>query len=371
MRFLILLCNLVWLSNTVYAQKSTHNYTLTGTINADTGTINLLTSLRPKQVTKVVKGRFSFRDSIEYPTAGWLFFYKGAELLYSSEMFFIEPGNQPIICKVDSFSEIPEISNKTMKEYKVYKRDFESYYDALDRESHFNDSIRQYYHKIVPQDLAIAHARKVDSLTNEYNKTLKQYVKHHPDSYVAFWSFYTLLPRGFTPVFDSIFNLFSANLRNASYGKKLEEKLIAAKVVATGSKFPQMELKDITDSSIVLPEFRKSRGYTLIDFWYSHCPPCKQQFPAFKKMYDKYKPDGFEIIGISIDQENAIDDWKKVISDMELHWPQYRDKDNTNAGNLSIQQFPSNFLLDKIGIIKRNIKIVELEKLLAEQKKTD
>ena len=49
MRFLILLCNLVWLSNTVYAQKSTHNYTLTGTINADIGTINLLTSLRPKQ----------------------------------------------------------------------------------------------------------------------------------------------------------------------------------------------------------------------------------------------------------------------------------------------------------------------------------
>ena len=360
------------LSNTVYARQAAQTYTLSGTINADTGTITLLTSSRPKQVTKVVNGKFSFTDSMEYPTSAWLFFYKSTDLKYRSNLFFIAPGRQTIVCQVDSSDEVPEISNKTMKEYKNFKRNFKYYYTAFDRESHLDDSIRQYYHKMVPQDLAIAHIRTVDSLTNEYNKTLKQYVKHHPDSYVAFWSFYTLLPRGFTPVFDSIFNLFSANLRNASCGKKLEEKLVAAKVVATGSKFPQMELKDMTDSSIVLPEFRKSSGYTLIDFWYSHCPPCKQQFPAFKKMYDKYKPDGFEIIGISIDQANAIDDWKKVIKEQELAWPQYRDKEKINAGNLSINYYPTNFLLDKNGIIfKRNIKIEELEKLLAEQKKPD
>ncbi len=37
MRYLILLCNLVLLSNPVYARQSTHNYTLAGTI-----TLNLI-----------------------------------------------------------------------------------------------------------------------------------------------------------------------------------------------------------------------------------------------------------------------------------------------------------------------------------------
>ena len=58
--------------------------------------------------------------------------------------------------------------------------------------------------------------------------------------------------------------------------------------------------------------------YTLVDFWFSHHGPCIRQFDELRYLYNTYKPKGFEIIGISTDDEKYIGDWKGIIKQYNL-----------------------------------------------------
>ena len=107
--------------------------------------------------------------------------------------------------------------------------------------------------------------------------------------------------------------------------------------------------------------------YTLIDFWFSHCGPCISTFPDLKNLYADYKEHGFEILGISVDTKENKLDWLKKINANALSWPQFWDKDYTQADKLGISMFPTNFLLDKNGrIIASDLEANQLRNFLKE-----
>ena len=66
--------------------------------------------------------------------------------------------------------------------------------------------------------------------------------------------------------------------------------------------------------------FSKAKN-TLIDFWFSHCGSCINEFPIYKDIYSRYKDKGFEMISISTDETKYIDYWKGIIAKHEIDWP--------------------------------------------------
>ncbi|MGV3771749.1 MAG: TlpA family protein disulfide reductase, partial [Verrucomicrobiales bacterium] len=96
-------------------------------------------------------------------------------------------------------------------------------------------------------------------------------------------------------------------------------------------------------------------------FWATWCGPCMQELPNVKAAYDKYKDEGFEIIGISGDRKLA--DLQKVVKREKMAWPQYFDK----AGPVSymeefgIEAIPTMWLVDKKGIIRETEARQDLE----------
>ena len=106
----------------------------------------------------------------------------------------------------------------------------------------------------------------------------------------------------------------------------------------------------------------------LIDFWASWCGPCRRENPNVVKVYAKYRDQGFEILGVSLDKTK--DRWIKAIAEDGLTWPQISDLrgwQSKYAKLYGVSSIPQTVLLDAEGkIIARNLRGAQLEAKLAE-----
>lgn len=110
--------------------------------------------------------------------------------------------------------------------------------------------------------------------------------------------------------------------------------------------------------------------YVWIDFWATWCGPCRAENPNVVKAYAAYHPKGFEILGVSLDNDKGRENWLKAIEKDGLTWPQVSDLkywENEVAKQYGVRAIPQNFLLDQRGkIIAKNLRCKTLEDKLAE-----
>lgn len=73
----------------------------------------------------------------------------------------------------------------------------------------------------------------------------------------------------------------------------------------------------------------------MLDFWATWCGPCLSEIPHMKAAYADWHDKGFEILGISFDQEGKEEELKEFLSERELPWDQvYEGKGwETKIGN--------------------------------------
>jgi peroxiredoxin len=117
-----------------------------------------------------------------------------------------------------------------------------------------------------------------------------------------------------------------------------------------GQKAEDIELPDLAGKKVKLSDLKGK--LVLIDFWASWCIPCRKSNPGLAKLYKDYKSKGFEIYGISIDDNKAA--WKQAIGADKISWTQVNDPggwDAPVAVKWKIEQIPSSFLLDEKGVI--------------------
>ena len=104
----------------------------------------------------------------------------------------------------------------------------------------------------------------------------------------------------------------------------------------------------------------------LVDFWATWCGPCVAEMPNVIAAYEKHHANGFEVIGISLDQDKGA--MEKYTADNKMPWAQYFDGKgwgNEIAGKFGIGSIPATFLIGKDGkIAASNLRGAELESKL-------
>jgi len=90
----------------------------------------------------------------------------------------------------------------------------------------------------------------------------------------------------------------------------------------------------------------------LLDFWATWCGPCQGEVPNVVGVYNKYHDQGFEIVGISLDQDR--DSLNQFTASHGMPWPQFFDGqgwDNSLAQRFGVRSIPQMWLLDRQGRI--------------------
>lgn len=91
----------------------------------------------------------------------------------------------------------------------------------------------------------------------------------------------------------------------------------------------------------------------LIDCWATWCTFCVEGMPEVKAAYEKFQPQGFEIIGIDFDEEKAVA--TKYLSKEKIKWPQYFDGkgwETKYGAEFQITSLPAMWLVDKKGVVR-------------------
>lgn len=150
---------------------------------------------------------------------------------------------------------------------------------------------------------------------------------------------------------------------------KVKEEL--DRIRGVGEPFPDFEFPDVlTGKTIRLSDLKGK--VVVLDFWASWCVPCLVELPRMKQLYAKYKDQGVEFIGLSVDSldEKGINDLKKCITDNEIPWPQFHSAPVNSliiANQQGIDTIPRILLLDGDGVLVTREARGQLDRLIPEQ----
>lgn len=175
-----------------------------------------------------------------------------------------------------------------------------------------------------------------------------------------------MMKEEFTPEFDAL-------LKEAAASKNPEVAKAAGMLLneffrnPVGKVFPEFPAGFKTTDGKDLNLARFKGKVLLVDFWATWCPPCRAEVPNLVKAYKEYNPKGFEIIGISFDEDRSKFD--SYIEENKMPWPQYFDGkgwQNEVGPTYGIQSIPTMYLLDKEGkVVTNDLRGDKLEEELA------
>ena len=131
-----------------------------------------------------------------------------------------------------------------------------------------------------------------------------------------------------------------------------------------GKVVPDFSATDFDGKPISLQQYRGK--VVLLDFWAVWCGPCLTEMPNVKRVYNSYKDQGFDIIGVSLDtdeirlrnylKKNNIP-WRQIFSGQKWRSPLARQ--------YHIRSIPAPWLIAKDGtLISRNARGMRLEQLV-------
>jgi thiol-disulfide isomerase/thioredoxin len=120
-----------------------------------------------------------------------------------------------------------------------------------------------------------------------------------------------------------------------------------AKLRLINESAPPIAALDIAKKRVDISSYRGK--VLLIDFWATNCPPCLEELPHMKRLYEKYHPRGLEILGISLDvHQKTVVEFQR---DRKIPWRLMMIE--ASAGSLrqpyKVASIPSVYLVNRAG----------------------
>ncbi|MDL2214915.1 AhpC/TSA family protein [Dysgonomonas sp. OttesenSCG-928-M03] len=176
----------------------------------------------------------------------------------------------------------------------------------------------------------------------------KSNIKNDIGEYMAL-SAYSILPP------DQLLELLGQTrpqFKESELGQELFNYYEAMIIRDGRGAYKDLKLKTPDGKDMALSDYIGKNKVVLIDFWASWCGPCIKEMPTIVKVYEKYKDKGFEIVGISLDDNKQS--WVAAIDRLNITWPQMSDLQGWKSEAVRlyvVNSIPYTLLVDKDGNI--------------------
>ena len=228
----------------------------------------------------------------------------------------------------------------------------------------FNAEVATIDATTVTEEIRTNTTQRYNKMISSRSEAIEQFIQNEPASPATYFAVKYLFQKPASKLILIAADKMEKELPNSLYTKNLVS--LAANIGPTveGAIAPEISLKTPEGEILALSSLRGK--VVLIDFWASWCGPCRKENPNVKKIYEKYKDQGFEIYAVSLDNNEA--QWKGAIAKDGLAWKHVSELlgwKGTVSRAYGVGSIPQTFLLDKEGrIVKTGFRSHELESLI-------
>ncbi len=230
----------------------------------------------------------------------------------------------------------------------------------------FNREISEIDPSTVTDSLREAVGNRFQSMQKSRTDGIIKFVSSSEGSPASYYAVVFLFQEPNFSLMQVAYDKLKVSLPNSKYTNDLKTTIESIAPLETGGLAPDISLRNMEGTEIKLSSLRGK--IVLIDFWASWCGPCRKENPHVVQLYSKYKTKGFEIYGVSLD-DNA-DKWKAAVLKDGLTWTHVSDLrgwQSAAAKKYQVNSIPFTVLLDKNGrIIAKGMRGEELDAKLAE-----
>lgn len=90
----------------------------------------------------------------------------------------------------------------------------------------------------------------------------------------------------------------------------------------------------------------------LLNLWATWCTPCRMETPYLQSVFEEYRAEGFEIVGISMDTGDAAADVAMFVDEYEVTYTILLDPKMRGMELYQVLGLPATFLIDREGILR-------------------
>lgn len=309
---------------------------------------------------EVVNGVAVLEGEVEFPGM----YYISVNGQRNKAIIFVENANISVTGKADSIAVAEITGSSTHDEFKAINdqiqkigEEYMALYQEARTASASGDTTK-----------AEELMEKVETLYASVGTLQEDFVKANPASYVTPLLLSQIQYEKDEAELETLVSALDPKLDNVPEIVALKEKIEKLKKVAVGQTAPDFTQNDADGNPVKFSDIYSKNELTLIDFWASWCGPCRQENPNVVATYQKYKDQGFNVFGVSLDRDK--DAWLKAIEDDGLTWDHVSDLaywNNAAAKIYAVNSIPASLLVDKNGkIVAKNKRGEELGETVAE-----
>lgn len=116
--------------------------------------------------------------------------------------------------------------------------------------------------------------------------------------------------------------------------------------IIVGKRMQAFKLQDLDDQEITVGE---DKQLTVINFWATWCPPCREEMPGLHSFYQKNKQ---KVNFYAVNIQEPVADVRTFIDANQYTFPVLLDSDAAIAKLFQVNAIPTTLVVDQEGIIQ-------------------